>query len=80
MEKNPNIRNPDSVNIVSRPQESYNCNPPKTSSKCKNMGLSIAQALILTLVSRRLFIWQFSSIQLFAITTNRNLFMRKRVT
>jgi len=80
MEKNFNLRNPGKIKIVSRPQESYNCTSLKNNSQCKNMGLSIALALILTLVSRRLFIMEFFPMQLFVITANRTLFMEKRVT
>jgi hypothetical protein len=80
MEKNPKIENLVTIDLVSRPQESYNYASLKSSSRRKNMGLTIAQALILTIVLKRLFIWPSLSKNLFAITASRTLLIMKRGT
>lgn len=78
MEKNPEVKNLAAIKIVSRPQESCSCTTIKSASEYKNMGLSIVQALILILISKKLFIWQSISNELLAIPASMTFSSAKR--
>ena len=78
MEKNPNVKDLVTINLISRPQESYNCTSPNLNSRSKNMGLSIIEALILIFIYKKLFIWQSISTQLSTITVTSFLSNKKR--